>query len=88
MGRKNHNNISKTVLDPEKEKQIQEDKENDLFIKNEEKIYKLQQQEDKNLTTILDTRRAMLDYCDDVCVPLCDHLTIGVFQAFVEYLNE
>lgn len=87
MGRKNRNKLSK-----EKEKE----KDND--IQEDEELCILQQQEnvEENKTRqimikedlICDIRDKMLKYCDNTGIPLCDYLTLDIFDQFIEYLTE
>ena len=87
MGRKNRNRINKES-DPNREKLKLEDEEDRILSSEEYKKNMSFQAEEKRLSVIWDTRRAMLDYCNQHTIPLCDYMTIEIFQDFIEYLEE
>ena len=87
MGRKRDNKIKKEI-DPIKEKEKQEEYEEKMFAQEQDRIASIQKSTDNHFNVMWDTRRAMLDYCDKTAIPLCDYMTMDVFQDFVEYLEE
>jgi len=87
MGRKERNKINDKDKDNEKEKnKAEEQQEENDYIEEQELVFQLEQnQYDGDITE--DTRINMIDYCDKACIPLCDYLTMDVFEKFVEYLK-
>lgn len=57
----------------------------DIIEKNENII---ENYEDDKVARIWDTRNALIEYCNQMAIPLCDYLTFDIFNAFVEYLEE
>jgi hypothetical protein len=43
---------------------------------------------DKDLHITWDTRIKMIEYCDEMLIPLCDYLSQDIMENFVKYLNE
>ena len=45
-----------------------------------------------NKTIIFDaiwgTRLKMINYCDEMCIPLCEYLDQGIMEEFVKFLSE
>jgi len=77
MGRKNRKRIKKETKDNEKE---------DIGIINQEDhVY---QKDYKQFEIAWSTRRELIQYCDNNAIPLCDYLTIGPFQDFIEYISK
>jgi len=83
MGRKERNKINDS--DTEKEKKIEEQEENE-YMEEEQVVFQFEKNQNY-IDIIHDTRINILDYCDNECIPLCDYLTIDVFEKFIEYLN-
>ena len=86
MGRKSCNKIIKE-LDPVKEQEKLDDEAELLFIKEEKKEMDRQKILDNELDIVWNTRCEMLEYCNDSCIPLCDHLTMDMFQKFVKFVQ-
>ena len=84
MGRKNRKKIiTETHYDKDIQKQelgIEDQYENIEEIIQEQKIL--------NDDLVWDIRNNMLKYCDDNSLPLCDYLTLEIFNQFIEYLTE
>ena len=69
-----------------KEEKEEEDYE-DIYIEEEKDTLSRQQVYEQNqLDIICDIRIAMIKYCDKLCIPLCDYLTIDIFEKFIENL--
>ena len=43
---------------------------------------------DKDLDITWDTRIKMIEYCDQMTIPLCDYLSQDIMEKFVNFLNE
>lgn len=43
---------------------------------------------DKNLDVIWNTRLEMINYCDEMSIPLCDYLNQDIMENFVKFLSE
>ena len=43
---------------------------------------------DKHLDVIWSTRLKMINYCDEVAIPLCDYLNQNIIEEFVKFLSE
>ena len=43
---------------------------------------------DKNLDVIWNTRLEMTNYCDEMSIPLCDYLNQDIMENFVKFLSE
>lgn len=43
---------------------------------------------DKHLDVIWSTRLKMINYCDEVALPLCDYLNQNVLEEFVKFLSQ
>ena len=82
MGRKNRNRIStcKTEQDEEQD-EYKEDVDETSRL---EKINECEHQ----FNSIWETRKAMIEYCDNTGIPLCDYLTIDIFEDFLNYLAD
>ena len=80
MGRKNHTRVSKYKSDT---KEVEDDDNND----DEEETIRLQKFVEHQFNIIWETRRAMIRYCDDMCIPLCDYLTVDVFDDFIGHIS-
>ena len=81
MGRKNINKISKYKTEEEEEEEDETeyiDDETDSL----EKIY------DYQFNAMWETRKAMIEYCDNTGIPLCDYLTIDMFEVFLNHLSD
>ena len=78
--------VRKELDEIKKEEEDYEDYE-DIYIE-EEKDTLLRQQvyEQNQLDIICDIRIAMIKYCDKLSIPLCDYLTIDIFEKFIENL--
>lgn len=87
MGRKNRNKVSKDD-DHTKEVQISEEKNIEYQEKIEEKIDIIEKQTYDRMSSIYDARNRMIEYCDEMAIPLCDYMTFNIFNSFVEYLEE
>ena len=85
MGRKNRNKIKKES-DPIKEQQKQDEYNELLFATEQDQECVSRQAKENHFKMIWDTRRAMLEYCDETAIPLCDYMTIDIFQDFVKFL--
>lgn len=86
MGRKNQNKI-KREIDPEKEQQKQDEREDKILHDEEKRKNMIQQSIDNRFNNIWETRNAMIEYCDENALPLCDYMTFDIFKDFVEYLE-
>ena len=42
----------------------------------------------KNLDVIWNTRLEMINYCDEMSIPLCDYLNQDIMENFVKFLSE
>lgn len=58
-----------------------EDMEEYIMEQNEENVNKL-------VDCIYDTQQEMLQYCDDLALPLCDYLTYDSINLFIDILNK
>lgn len=43
---------------------------------------------DKNLDVIWNTRLEMINYCDEMSIPLCDYLNQDIMENFVKFLSK
>ena len=43
---------------------------------------------DKDLDITWDTRIKMIEYCDQMTIPLCDYLSQDIMEKFVNFLNK
>ena len=78
MGRKNRDRVSKYKSET-KEVEVDDTEEEDESIR-------LQKFHEHQFNVMWETRRAMIQYCDDMCIPLCDYLTIDMFEDFMDYI--
>jgi hypothetical protein len=78
MGRKNRNRVSKYKSDI-KVVEEEDDEENEST--------RLQKYHEYRIKVIWETYRAMIQYCDDMYIPLCDYLTVDMFEDFVDHLT-
>ena len=79
MARKNRNRIKKDIKIEEPD--IEEDTEN-VTIELE------QERQLREFDTIYEMRREMIEYCNNVAIPLCDYLTIDAMLYFIDFLRE
>lgn len=75
MGRKN--SIKKEI----KECTYSDSDDNNIITDTKEEI-------DKHLDVIWSTRLKMINYCDQVAIPLCDYLNQNIIEEFVKFLSE
>ena len=80
MGRKNSNRVSKYQSDT-KEEEVDDTEEEE-----EDESIRLQKFHEHQFNIMWETHRAMIQYCDDMCIPLCDYLTIDMFEDFMDHL--
>jgi hypothetical protein len=80
MGRKNRDRVSKYKSET-KEVEVEVDD-----TEEEDESIRLQKFHEHQFNIMWETRRAMIQYCDDMCIPLCDYLTIDMFEDFMDYL--
>ena len=80
MGRKNRNRVSKYKSET-KEVEVEVDD-----TEEEDESIRLQKFHEHQFNIMWETRRAMIQYCDDMCIPLCDYLTIDMFEDFMDHL--
>ena len=78
MGRKNRDRVSKYKSET-KEVEVDDTEEENESIR-------LQKFHEHQFNVMWETHRAMIQYCDDMCIPLCDYLTIDMFEDFMDYL--
>jgi len=43
---------------------------------------------DKDFDVIWNTRLKMINYCDEMSIPLCDYLKQDIMEDFVKFLSE
>jgi hypothetical protein len=79
MGRKNRNRISKHKN--EEVVEVNDDQEEENESDRHRRLY------ERHLDIIWETRVAMINHCDEACIPLCDYLTIDVLEQFIDYLS-
>lgn len=80
MGRKNRDRVSKYKSET-KEVEVEVDD-----TEEEDESIRLQKFHEHQFNIMWETRRAMIQYCDDMCIPLCDYLTIDIFEDFMDHL--
>lgn len=80
MGRKNRDRVSKYKSET-KEVEVEVDD-----TEEEDESICLQKFHEHQFNIMWETRRAMIQYCDDMCIPLCDYLTIDMFEDFMDHL--
>jgi hypothetical protein len=82
MGRNKDNKISKEInkVEDEVEEENYDEEENEYVLQREYEQYETD--------IIWETRRKMTEYCNNLCIPLCDYLTIDVFEKFIEQISE
>jgi hypothetical protein len=89
MGRKERNRLTN---DNDKDRDVKEnnkveDEIEEIFQYEEETV--LQTEYDQMIYDIIwKTRKAMINYCDEECIPLCDYMTMNIFEKFIEHLTE
>lgn len=76
MGRKNR-------IQTETKEHLSSDSEDEDNTENIEK-----QNNIKELDVIWNARLKMIEYCDEMAIPLCDYLSQDVMDNFVKFLNE
>lgn len=77
MGLKNHNRVSKYKNYTKEVEEVEEEDDEET---------RLQKFHEHQFNVMLETRRVMIQYCDDMCIPLCDYLTIDMFEDFMDHL--
>ena len=82
MGRKNRDRVSKYKSET-KEVEVDDTEVDDT---EEDESIRLQKFHEHQFNIMWETRRAMIQYCDDMCIPLCDYLTIDMFEDFMDHL--
>jgi hypothetical protein len=80
MGRKNRNRVSKYKSDT-KEVEVDDNKDSEDEIISPNKFVEHQ------FNIIWETRIAMIRYCEDMCIPLCDYLTVDAFDDFMDNIS-
>jgi hypothetical protein len=80
MGRKNRDKESK---DTRESKEVEDDDD----VLEEDESTRLQKIDENQLNIMWETRKAMIQYCDDMCIPLCDYLTVNMFDDFMFHLE-
>jgi hypothetical protein len=80
MGRKNRNKESKYKDDT---LEVDEDDDNDV----DKELALIEKIDTYQLNIIWETRKAMIQYCDDMSIPLCDYLTFKMFDDFMIHLE-
>jgi hypothetical protein len=87
MGRKTCNKIIKDK-NHENEKKKKEEDEEYLYLTEQNNKIRKEEKEYDNFNILWNTHKEMLSYCDDMSIPLCDYMSIDIFEEFIKYLEQ